>query len=427
MLVLVLCLIMAPPAVLSADTAKLLEAADRFAKNGYTDRAVAIYDSILVKAPHDFAVLEAKGNAVFLSSRWELTAATMQRLLAINPHYQHGYVLIGISDWRLQNKKEAMAAFDKAIALGGPETGTAHRCKALLLMQLEQIEPARKEIAQAIVKDKAFPHLAKENTNAAMAIEKHAVMLPAAPLAAASLPDLAQAETLLAAGQGTRSLELLDRVLSAHPTNARAHALKGRIFFDSIEVEKAIAEYSRAIALVPTYQYGYIALARCYFQLGRFNDALAQVDHAIKMGGPADAAAHEEKGVILMKMGRAGDGRSEIDKALKLHKSDFDIFEDLYDRAEADRALGDYAAMIVDVGKRLSINDTNSADWQARGEAYLAVGKLDKALADLHWSLKLAPGNRGALKALVEVYKKKGDAVKVSEFQKRLKDVDYSY
>ncbi|MBU6455608.1 MAG: tetratricopeptide repeat protein [Cyanobacteria bacterium REEB67] len=426
-LALLLCFCLAPQAVLAEDNSKLLESARLFTQKGYIDRAVAVYDGILAKSPNDFTVLEARGNTLFSDGRWGMTIPAMQKLVAINPRYQHGFVLLAISYARLQNYKQAAVAYDKAIALGGPETGTAHRGKALLLMQLEQLESARKEIALAIINDKPFPQLAGENTNAAMAIERHAVMLPPATFASAAVPELVQAEALLGAGQGTRSLELLERVLAAHPNNARAHVLKGRIFFDAIESEKAIAEYSRAIALVPTYQYGYIALAKCYFQLERFGDALAQVDHAIKLGGPTDAVAHEEKGCILVKMGRALDGRVEIDKALKIHKSNFDIYEDLYDRAEADRALRDYPALIVDIGKRLQINDTNSADWQARGEAYLAAGKLDKALADLGYTLVLAPGNRAALKGLIEIYKKKGDKARVNEFQKRLKEVDESY
>ncbi|MEW5766953.1 MAG: tetratricopeptide repeat protein [bacterium] len=78
-------------------------------------------------------------------------------------------------------------------------------------------------------------------------------------------------------------------------------------FFKKGEHERGIAYFKEAIRLEPKYAEAHLALAKAYYQLHRYEEALARYDHVIKLY-PSKmqvvADYHYNKGVIYKEMGQ---------------------------------------------------------------------------------------------------------------------------
>ena len=111
-----------------------------------------------------------------------------------------------------------------------------------------------------------------------------------------------------------RSAKPSDRVSS--PT---VHWLHGLAAMGDERWEGAIAAFERFVAVVseaPDRHRGYRNLAACHLALERYDDALAALDQASRLG-PDDANMVHSRGVILACAGRIADALAEFDRLVR--------------------------------------------------------------------------------------------------------------
>lgn len=91
----------------------------------------------------------------------------------------------------------------------------------------------------------------------------------------------------------------LEKETALHPDNTAAWVQLGNLYFDTNQVDKAIAAYKRSLALVPGNADVLTDLGVMYRRKGRPREAIKSFDRAILVN-PRQEAAYFNKGVVFL-------------------------------------------------------------------------------------------------------------------------------
>ena len=148
-----------------------------------------------------------------------------------------------------------------------------------------------------------------------------------------------------------------------------------------MEFEGALAAYTRSIELNPDLMEAYAGRASLFFSLGRYEEALNDVDSFLE-SDPDDASIISFRASILWSMGRLEYALAEIDRAIETDDAIHDGYFNL--RALILSQSDDFERALADID--MAIEHLNGALppylRDSRGYIYLRMGELDKALAD---------------------------------------------
>jgi len=133
-------------------------------------------------------------------------------------------------------------------------------------------------------------------------------------------------------------------------------------YVDKGLTDRAIADYTRAIALDPGNALAYAGRGIQYGNKALYDRALADENKSIALQ-PNDARTYDNRGIIFM-------------------------------------AKGYYGQTIADATKAITLDPGNALAYALRGFANEKTGLRDKAVADYREALKLDPGNKEALGGL---------------------------
>ncbi len=134
---------------------------------------------------------------------------------------------------------------------------------------------------------------------------------------------------------------------------AMAYNNRGIAYYDKKDLDRAIADFSKAIQLDPKYAIAYNNRGVAYRDKGDFDDAVADFSDAIRLD-PNYAFAYGNRGIAY------------------------------YDKKDLDRAIADYNDVIL-------LDPKSAAAYRNRGLAYLYSGNLAKALADVSQASEIDP------------------------------------
>src|SRR3989440_11659736 len=128
---------------------------------------------------------------------------------------------------------------------------------------------------------------------------------------------LEEAERRLHAGDYAAAERASRQVLEAAPDSAVARSKLGVALAQQGRLDEAIAEFSKALQLHPTYTSAYSNLANAYHAKGRLPEALAAYERALAID-PDYAIAHQNLGILYKQMGRAGEAVDHFKRATRL-------------------------------------------------------------------------------------------------------------
>jgi tetratricopeptide (TPR) repeat protein len=253
-----------------------------------------------------------------------------------------------------QRIEEALAAYAAAIELKAALL-PAHLNRAALLKRTGNVEQARREYAQM---EALFPasaevlygsaRLEHESGDAAEARRRYEKLLAAHPahahghnaLGALLLSDsqdtmaLEHFERCLAAdpehrqalanaagilrrqNKLERAAALLRRLLKLEPENTGARLQLGRLLGDAGRSGEALQELLVLSTQRPDWHEVHLAIADTYYQVGRFEDALAANTRALELD-PANYSARLNQGVLLGECGEPEAGLAQLEGLLE--------------------------------------------------------------------------------------------------------------
>ncbi len=156
------------------------------------------------------------------------------------------------------------------------------------------------------------------------------LFLHAAPLLGADLKapindnmqaTLDRAERALRRGAFSEALVATSSVIEADPKNVRALVLRGRAHGETLQHDKAVADYDAALKLqsrmTGIHQYRGVE----QFKLGKINEAVADFDKVLELD-PRQAAQHWQRGIALYYAGRFEDGRKQFELHQTVNQND---------------------------------------------------------------------------------------------------------
>jgi len=129
-------------------------------------------------------------------------------------------------------------------------------------------------------------------------------------------------------------------------------------------------------------------------------DALAEYEKAIALD-PANGYIYYNRGRHYARDGYYAHAIADFDQALSLHpRSDpgwYNLFDVYAARGSANAAQGDFAQAIADFSKALELNPSHGPIYLQRGITYLAKGECQKAVDDFDWIIQERPTARNYL------------------------------
>ena len=213
--------------------------------------------------------------------------------------------------------------------------------------------------------------------------------------------------------------------LEAMPRRAEDAAMLMRDYIErGVQADLAGAELQ--VRVDPTDAAAHNALATKYLQVGRVNDAIAQLEEALRLN-PADAEARSNLGSVFQLQGRLVDAMEHLRRAARLAPNNdrvrFNLGNALLAAGKADEAIrefdralrvnpdnadahfnvglalgsqGQFARAIVHFRRVLEINPQNADAHLNLGVALRLDGQREAALAAVSEALRLRPDSAGA-------------------------------
>jgi len=224
----------------------------------------------------------------------------------------------------------------------------------------------------------------------------------------------------------------IDEILRLEPENANAHVMQGEIFRQQDRLEEALTSFDQATQLAPQAPGPFQNRGEIYHQQKKFTEAIAQFNEVLKLQPGvlltllhrANAyqennqlpealtdievviekqpivTAHRLRAAILLKMDRIDEAIEEMER----------VAAAMSDQPELKMQLALYYLVNKQPSKAITayseVLDQNSEFFQAlqaRGDAYLNIGKHAEAIADFQRALKLQPENTTLLNNLAWV------------------------
>jgi tetratricopeptide (TPR) repeat protein len=157
-----------------------------------------------------------------------------------------------------------------------------------------------------------------------------------------------------------------------HFVSAIAHGEKG-------DLDRAIADYTRAIDIYPKFESALVNRGVTYQRRGEHDQAIADFTKAIKIGHKGvTALALGNRGISYQNKGDFARAIADHTQAIKVSKAPVAYFN----RGNALAARGDYAGAIADYTKAIELQPNAAPAYHARGGAYQKQGDASLAEAD---------------------------------------------
>ena len=202
-----------------------------------------------------------------------------------------------------------------------------------------------------------------------------------------------------------------DNALAEDPNGAVACRGRGEAYYLRGELDKAHAEFTRALEIAPDaqtyYNRGVVQSAR-----GLHAEAVLDYNEALRRDAK-HAEAHFNRGVAYGQLGRTADAIEDLNEAIRLVPTDAKAYlfrgTLLLSGNELDRAHADFT-------QALALDPKCSEAYTNRGHVACLKQQYDAALRDLDEAIRLAPQNALAYNHRGNTYSKKWLALRAPRY-----------
>jgi len=243
-----------------------------------------------------------------------------QTTIRLNPECWMAYNNLGLIHRQEGKMDEAMAQFQKALAinLGNAET---HNNLGSALLQQGQVDEAMAQFRKAleIKPDYAASYnnlgnalLQKGRVDEAISHFQHALQIE---------PDFAEAHynlgnALRQKGNMDEAVAHYQKSLEIDPDNAEVHNNLANALMQNGQTDEAIAHFRKAMEIKPDYAEACYNLGNALMQKGNVSEAAALFEKAVEIK-PDYAAAHNNLGNALMQKGNVAEAIAHFQSALQ--------------------------------------------------------------------------------------------------------------
>lgn len=217
-----------------------------------------------------------------------------------------------------------------------------------------------------------------------------------------TLPHIAGSVDSITAEGGIR--EYNDNFFASKPTSAAAFFNRGNAYYRRGYLDKAFADYTKALELKPHSAGTYFNLGLVYYNQGELDKAIENYNKTLELT-PNSAETYNNRGAAYYHKGDIGKAIADYNKALELKPDLSDVYNDrgnaYADQGDPDKALADYTTA-------LKIESNSAEVYYNRGVAYKNKGNIDLAIADYTEAIRLRPDYANAYNNRGNAYDDKG-------------------
>ena len=190
-------------------------------------------------------------------------------------------------------------------------------------------------------------------------------------------------------GLTDRAIADYDRAIELVPTFAKAYVNRGGAYTEKHDYAKAMADLNAAIRVTPTLSLAYVNRGMLYEADASGAQAMADFDTAIRLDATS-ARAYSERGALYDGMGDHDRAIADYERALQLGPAQAPVY---FNRGFAYLAKGDRERADADFSTAIRLTPTRKDPYLARGIVNLHGGSLVQARADLEKAAELAPAD----------------------------------
>lgn len=189
------------------------------------------------------------------------------------------------------------------------------------------------------------------------------------------------------AGEIDRAMAEYDKALALNPEFDEVYYNKANIYASQEKYDLAFENYDRAIELNPSYAMAYHNRALVYAILEQNDKAIQDLNKAIELQ-PDYKLAFRNRGYYYVKKGDPERSLEDYDMAIKLDPG-YDVA--LSERGAAYAAMGDYGRAAKDYELAIRLNYRTPDIYNNLGFAYYSMGRFDEAIRNLTTAIQMKP------------------------------------
>ena len=264
-----------------------LEEAAALDRRGDVTAAMAGYEKVLAREPHNIDALFLLGRAHFQQGKFARAVESLRKVVRLDAGHAHAHNLLGMALNRLGRPQEALVSFERALAIDAQ--------LVLALLNKADTLSALARHAEALVQyDKA---LAIDGTNVVGWCNRGIA--------------------LEALGRDSEAAESFRRALALNANLAEVHFNLANALLRLQRPEQAVGHYRRAVALRPNLAIAFVNLGRALVLLDRWQEAADSYARALALGENS-AQLHHAMGIVFWRFDRFAESLASFDKALAL-------------------------------------------------------------------------------------------------------------
>jgi tetratricopeptide (TPR) repeat protein len=307
-------------------------------------------EAALKIAPLAADALMLKGVLLQATGRREEARDAIRQAASLKPGNGEVWYNLGLIESELKNLAEAVAAFDRALALQPTPQSWHHRGLALQGLQrhAEALDSFERALAQA---PGALPSVfgrgemllqLGRNQEAIAAFDQ---LLGQDPTLVEAWNNRGTAQQRLKQFEG--SFESYDRVATLRPHLASSWRNRAGALWGMCRFADALASYDKAVKLAPDHLQTWLFRYAVLFAMKRYDEALASLDKALALE-PGNEKALLARGQCLSESGRIEEGLAVFRAhALRTqHGKDFSASDDMDHKQRHDREQRAYLATL---------------------------------------------------------------------------------
>lgn len=202
---------------------------------------------------------------------------------------------------------------------------------------------------------------------------------------------LTRAQVYMYLDQREKAIQDYSEAIALDAKFAQAYAERGQLYYFDQEPEAALADFNRALELNVDSAQTYLLRGMVFEGQNKYQSALADYAQAIVQGRrmqPLDAMAYKQRAYLYLKTFQLPLAIQDFTQWLTL---DVDKAEAYTGRALAYELMGEPLKALADYTALLKIDPSDLLAYSRRAEIYLDQGKPQQAKADFQAILKLDP------------------------------------